>query len=244
MVSVIIPTLNEAGLLPATLRNIQANPEPHQIVVADGGSEDRTPALAREAGAQVVASLVANRAAQMNLGAATAHGDILLFLHADTRIGSTALSQIVVALAAPAVVGGGFARRFDNPSPLLRFTARMGEWRSRWFRWYYGDQGIFVRRSVFRQLDGFSNLPAFEDVDFSRRMARQGNVVTLRANVISSARRFSTRGPAATSLSDLWLTLRYFAGADPHDLLAGRRRRHSVSSPTAAPTNPPGAPRP
>jgi rSAM/selenodomain-associated transferase 2 len=235
MLSVIIPTLNEADLLPATLRNIRANPEPHEILVADGGSEDRTAALSREAGAQVVASPVANRAAQMNLGAALAQGDILLFLHADTRIGPTALSQIVVALAAPAVVGGGFARRFDSPSPLLRFTARMGEWRSRCFGWYYGDQGIFVRRTVFRQLDGFGNLPAFEDVDFTRRMARQGKVVTLRANVISSARRFSARGPAATSLSDLWLTLRYLAGADPRCLLRSREQRLHPSN-VAAPT--------
>jgi rSAM/selenodomain-associated transferase 2 len=216
MVSVIIPTLNEAELLPDTLRAIRANQTPHEILVIDGGSADETVAVATEAGSRVINSPQAGRAAQMNLGAKSARGDVFFFLHGDTWIGPDALRRMEEALEQSAVVGGGFARRFRSRSLLLRLTCLLGEWRSRWFGWFYGDQGIFVRRAVFEQIGGFQDLPVFEDLDFSRRMARRGRVVTLRPNVVSSARRFAARGALATSVSDLWLTVRYFAGADPN----------------------------
>src|SRR5437867_1768412 len=215
MISVIVPTLNEAQLLPGTLRRIQANNIPHEILVVDGGSMDETVALATGLGARVLVVPRPGRAVQMNLGARNAGGSIFLFLHGDTWIGSETLLQVENALCQPRVVGGGFARRFQSPSLVLRLTCWIGEWRSRCFGWFFGDQGIFARRTMFEQMGGFRELPSFEDVDFSRRMARAGRVVTLRSQVVSSARRFSARGPLATTVSDVWLTVRYFAGADP-----------------------------
>jgi len=227
MISVVIPTLNEAELLPGTLNRVQANRAPHEILVVDGGSTDETVALANASGAKVISSGQSRRAAQMNLGARMACGDIFLFLHGDTWLGPNALEQIQTALDKSSVVGGGFARRFQSRSRVLRLTCLLGEWRSRCFRWFYGDQGIFVRRTVFERVGGCQDMPLFEDVDFSRRMARQGRVVTLRSDVVSSARRFAARGALMTTASDVWLTVRYFAGADPKRLAAERKSHES-----------------
>jgi len=219
MISVIIPTLNEAGLLPDTLRHVQANSAPHEILVVDGGSGDDTVKQAQTAGARVFESPQRQRAFQMNLGARRAQGDLFLFLHADTWVGPNALGQITEAFRDPAVAGGGFARQFRSPSRLLRLTCLLSEWRSRWCGWFFGDQGIFVHRAIFEQLGGYQDLPLFEDVDFSRRMTRHGRTVTLRSNVVSSARRFADRGALVVCISDLWLTIRYLAGADPRRLV-------------------------
>jgi rSAM/selenodomain-associated transferase 2 len=224
MISVIIPTLNEAELLPITLERVQANKAKHEVLVVDGGSSDETVWLATKSGARMIRSDRSQRAAQMNLGARQAEGDAYFFLHADTWIGSDTLDRIGQALGQPLVVGGAFARRFQSRSPLLRLTCIVSEWRSRLFGWYFGDQGIFVRRRTFERLGGFADLPLFEDVDFSRRMARVGRVVTVRGNVVSSARRFASRGILATTVADGWLTFRYFAGANPGRLVAERGR--------------------
>ena len=229
MVSVVMPTLDEAELLPGALSHIKANPAPHEILVVDGGSGDGTVKLAEAGGARISHSPQRQRAFQMNLGARRARGEIFLFLHADTWIGPNALGQIEEALGDPTVVGGGFARRFQSRSFILRFTCVIGGWRSRWLGWFYGDQGIFVRRTIFERLGGFRDIPIFEDVDFSRRMAQAGHVVTLRSNVVSSARRFASRGAFLTTASDVWLTLRYLAGADPGSLASGQRQSRRVS---------------
>ncbi|PYM14011.1 MAG: glycosyl transferase [Verrucomicrobia bacterium] len=229
MISVIIPTLNEAELLPDTLSRIRVNTAAHEILVVDGGSGDETVRLAEAGGARVINSPRRRRATQMNLGAQHARGDVFLFLHADTWIGPGALDRIAKALGNPGVVGGAFARQFRDPSLLLRLTCCIGECRSRLLGWFYGDQGIFVRRITFERMGGFQDMPLFEDVDFARRMARQGRVVTLRPKVISSGRRFTVRGPLVTAMSDIWLTLRYFAGADPGRLASKLRQERKPS---------------
>ena len=218
MISVIIPTLNEAESLPATLCRVHANSSGHEVLVVDGGSADETVNLAKAAGARVVNSPQPQRAAQMNLGAQHAGGDAFLFLHADTWVNPGALEQIESALRNPAVAGGAFTRRFRSESAVLRLTCLLGEFRGLWLGWFLGDQGIFVRRSAFEQLGGFRDLDLFEDLDFSRRLGRIGKVVTLRPSVVSSARRFARRGPFVTSASDFWLTVRYLLGADANRL--------------------------
>lgn len=222
MISVIIPTLNEAELLPATLDCLRVNRAPHEILVADAGSTDETTGLADKAGARVIHSPRRGRAAQMNLATTAARGEIFLFLHADTWLGPDALNQIAEALARPGIVGGGFARRFRSPSLFLRLTCAVGAWRSTYLGLFFGDQGIFVRRAVFEQVAGFRDWPVFEDLDFSRRIAQVGQTTMLHSNVVSSARRFATRGAFLTTASDVLLTVRYLAGADPHRL--GRKR--------------------
>src|SRR5206468_9251236 len=149
MVAVIIPTLNEAELLPETLKCIRANNAACEMLVVDGGSGDQTVQLAEGGGARVIQSPKRQRAFQMNLGAQQARSDIFLFLHADTWIGPHALQQIERTLDQPGVVGGGFARRFQGASPVLRLTSRIGECRSQLLGWFFGDQGIFARRSAF-----------------------------------------------------------------------------------------------
>lgn len=187
-----------------------------EIIVADGGSTDGTRGIAARAGAKVILSPRAQRAAQMNLGAQAAAGDVLLFLHADTQLPRGGIAQIAAALRDEQAGGGAFARRYASDSILLRFTCKLAEWRGAVFGWHLGDQAMFVRRTLFERLGGFAGLDVFEDLDFSRRLRRVSRTVTLRPPVVSHARRFEALGPAATTWRDLLLTLRYMRRGPAH----------------------------
>jgi rSAM/selenodomain-associated transferase 2 len=218
-ISVVIPTLNEQDELPAALAHLTTGGDrPGEIIVADGGSRDGTVALARGFGCRVVPVSPSGRARQLNAGAAAAGGDIILFLHADTWLAPGALRALRESLAAPAVVGGAFARRFRSGSRLLQVSCRLADLRGAWLGWHLGDQAMFARRAAFARLGGFALIPVFEDLEFARRLKRLGRVVTLRPPVVSSGRRFAQRGPWRTTLSDAWLTCRYLAGAAPERL--------------------------
>jgi len=225
MISVIIPTLNEAERLPETLAHIRRNDAPHEIVVVDAASADSTTEIAEAARCRVLRGAEPDRAGQMNLGAKHAQGETLFFLHADTLIAQHGLKQIEAALANPRVVGGGFRRRYRNALVFLRLTCALSDVRCRWLGWYLGDQGIFVRLSVFDQLGGFREMPVFEDLDLCCRLKRAGKLVCLGPPVLSSARRFASRGAVSTSMFDAWLTLRYFAGASPERLASSYAAR-------------------
>jgi rSAM/selenodomain-associated transferase 2 len=223
MISVIIPTCNEISHLSATLDSIADSKTNNEVIVVDAGSVDGTNDLARGKTSLVLVSPRKQRAYQMNLGAQHAHGRMLLFLHADTRLPTPALDYIESALSEDGIVGGGFARQYDSNSWFLRTTCLLAAWRTRCTGWFLGDQAIFVRKDVFEKLGGFRDLELFEDFDFSIRMAQMGQVVTLSPPVITSSRRFKRRGEVRTTLSDLWLTCRYLAGADPNTLAKMRR---------------------
>ena len=231
LVSVVIPTFNEAETLPRTLRALSsaAGGQAFEVIVSDGGSDDHTLAIARAWNCVCVQSPRAQRAAQMNAGAARACGDVLLFLHADTLLPIGALEKVWAACRQPGIVGGGFVRRYDSPSRWLRLTCWLAERRNRWFGWHLGDQAIFVRRSVFERLGGFRDFDVFEDVDFSRRLARAGKLLTLRPPVVSSARRFASRGVFRRSLLDAWLMWRYLLGASPPVLQQARAQPQTSS---------------
>ncbi|MBI4024283.1 MAG: TIGR04283 family arsenosugar biosynthesis glycosyltransferase [Verrucomicrobia bacterium] len=215
MISIIIPTLNEEKHLPLTLARVHANRTEHEVIVVDAGSMDATAEIGKSAGARVMDSPRAQRAAQMNLGASDAQGDTLLFLHADTLLSDSALERIDGAVQQPEIVGGAFARRYDSNSWFLRATCWLAEMRGRLFGWHLGDQAMFVRRSVFAALGGFREIDLLEDLDFARRLCRRGRVVTLKPFVLSSARRFNRRGAVATTCSDAWVLLRCACGTDP-----------------------------
>ena len=200
-ISVIIPALNEARELPETIARIQGADE---IIVADGGSDDGT----REIKCVRVVESPRGRASQMNAGAALANGEVFLFLHADTWLQSGALDSLTRAMHDSIVVGGAFQRWFRNESLFLKATCALAIVRNRAVGWHLGDQGIFCRADVFRELGGFANMRAFEDVDFSRRMSRKGRLVTLRPAVLTSARRFA-EGAVQRTAKDLVLTARY-----------------------------------
>jgi len=227
MISVIIPTYNEAGYLPATLDSIAESKTIPEVIVVDAGSADGTGDLARRRASLVVFSPRRQRACQMNLGARHAHGGALLFLHADTLLPTSALDKIGSALLNDRVVGGGFARRYDSTSWFLQTTCLFAGLRARMTGWFLGDQAIFVRRETFEKLGGFRDLELFEDLDFSMRLTQTGRVVTLSPSVITSSRRFMDRGPVLRTLLDAWLTCRYLTGTDPNAL--ARARRASVS---------------
>lgn len=212
IVSIIIPTLNEAHTLRPVLDAIAANAMPHEVIVVDGGSSDGTADLAEQLGVRVVRATARGRAAQMNQGRRLAHGDAFLFLHADTLIAPVALEKITNALREGRAVGGAFARRYASRSVFLRATCLLAELRGKLLGWFLGDQAMFVRADVFDALGGFQEWDVFEDLDFARRMKRVGRVAILRPPVLSSARRFSRRGPVRTTLSDFWLTFRYALG--------------------------------
>jgi len=215
MISVIIPTLNEEHSLGITIDSVRHGQIPAEIIVVDAGSSDRTIQVAAEHRTAVQRAAVRQRAAQMNLGAASATHDILLFLHADTRLPVNGLQQIVNALSDSRVGGGGFVRRFDSPSLFLKLTCTLAELRNRTIGWHLGDQAIFVRKNLFQQLKGFAPLNQFEDLDFSRRLAGLSRLVTLRPPVISSPRRFEKDGAILRTFRDCQLTLRYFSHARP-----------------------------
>jgi rSAM/selenodomain-associated transferase 2 len=233
-VSVIIPTLNEVATLRAAIDSARCDGMQSEIIIVDGGSFDGTIELSEAAGCTVLRTTPAQRARQMNAGARVARADVLLFLHADTYLASGALSAICEKMRDPRLVGGAFVRRYDSRSRLLALTCWLAAVRNRLWGWHLGDQAMFVRASVFRELGGFAEIAIFEDLDFSRRLGRSGRIVTLCPPVISSGRRFAERGPLRTTLHDLLLTCGY--------LLHGIDRRQA---PEAAPVgDEPVVPRP
>lgn len=209
-VSVIVPTLNEERILAATLTRAR-QPGVHEIIVVDGGSVDATRAVA-EPLADRVLSAPQGRAAQMNAGADAARGDVLLFLHADTRVPEGYTVAVAAACAQPGIIGGRFDVNLQPATWLLRLTGQLMNWRSRLSRIATGDQAIFIRREVFEQLGGYASIPLMEDIELSRRMKRAGRIACLRQRVTTSARRWQKHGVVRTILLMWSLRLLYFFG--------------------------------
>lgn len=210
----IIPMLNEERAIEATLEALRRGAADAEIIVVDGGSSDRSVALARTRCDRVIVS-ARGRARQMNVGASAATGDALVFVHADTLVGDGFAREIAAALANPEVIGGRFDVAFDEYGGGLRMVAAMINLRSRMMRSATGDQAIFVRRDAFFRLGGFAEIELCEDVDFVLRMKRLGRLACLRATVQTSSRRWRRFGVGRT-IFRMWLikTL-YFAGASP-----------------------------
>lgn len=190
MISLIIPTLNEERALPQTLARVALQDRPHEIIVADGGSSDSTVGIARNTGVQCI-NAPRGRGPQMNAGASLARGEWLLFLHADTLLPPGALAAIDAL--PPAVEAGCFHQAFSHNYRLLRAVSRLHNWRCKRTRIMYGDQAMFVRRSVFESLGGFSE-GDLEDVKLSERLRARCAPVMLPAVVMTDARKFLAHG--------------------------------------------------
>jgi uncharacterized protein len=214
--SVIIPTLNEAGNISISLARIPKTPF-IEVIVADGGSQDGTPDLAASWGAKVLSS-ARGRACQMNTAAGEAKGEILLFLHADTRLPEGFTDQVCRILSRPEVSAGAFQLKFDPPLPGLGIIERLANWRARAWQLPYGDQTLFLRAERFKALGGFSEIPIMEDVDLIRRLRSQGPVVIAPVSVMTSSRRWKNSGVLKTSLKNQLVLAAYFAGISPHRL--------------------------
>lgn len=209
-IGIVVPVLNDAIALGELLTWRRKVCPDVGVWVVDAGSHDNSVAIAHEGGAEALRTLP-GRATQMNRGAeaAIASGcDVLWFLHADSVPSCDSVGAIRRATSRGAH-GGGFRRRFDDPSLFLRFTCRMADLRCRLFGWFLGDQGLFVTARTFDRLGGFPDWNVFEDLEFSRRMRRHGRTVLLAPKMLSSGRRFAERGPIRQTLQDLKLTWAY-----------------------------------
>jgi rSAM/selenodomain-associated transferase 2 len=193
-ISIIIPTLNETENIRRCLKHLELLREaiPLEIIVADSGSNDGTALIAKRKGATVVNVSPPQRATQMNAGARIASGDILIFLHADSRFDPGALEALIQISSDQSIIGGGFRRRFRTNSVILRIACYFGNLRASKLGWYYGDQAIWVRSVTFNQLGGYPIQQQMEDLDFSRKMARHGRTKMVRPGITTSARRFQS----------------------------------------------------
>ena len=216
-IAVIIPTLNEEQALPDTLASV-ARQGFDEILVVDGGSTDGTRAVAAARGIRCVTAEPPGRARQMNAGAAASRADVLLFLHADTRLPDGTRQAIERALDDPACAGGRFDVRFERDAGLAWLIARLISLRSRLSGIATGDQALFVRRSTFEQLGGFADLPLMEDVDFTRRLRQAGHLAPLRARVVTSYRRWERCGAIRTIVLMWTLRFLYWIGVHPSRL--------------------------
>jgi rSAM/selenodomain-associated transferase 2 len=218
-ISIIIPALDEAAGIRSALAPLQPLRERgHEVIVVDGGSTDGTPALAAPLADRVIAASRRGRAVQQNAGAATASGDILLFLHADTTLPDGADALVLDGLRRTGRGWGRFDVRLSGRHPLLRVVERMIGVRSRLSGIATGDQAIFARREWFQRAGGFPELPLMEDVAITRALKRFGPPLCLRACVTTSSRRWEDRGVARTILLMWRLRWAYFRGADPAEL--------------------------
>jgi len=215
-VSVIIPVLDEEKAVRSTVNNARSL-GPEQVLVVDGGSKDATREISERAGATVLLA-PRGRACQMNRGAEEATGDVFLFLHADTRLPSSALEDVNSALADPEFVGGRFDVELDGDRWSLRVVGTMINVRSRLTKVATGDQAIFVRRRIFEELGGFPDIPLMEDIAFCRALKCKGKVACLRSRVITSARRWDEEGLWRTVLKMWTIKLLYLAGVSPMKL--------------------------
>jgi rSAM/selenodomain-associated transferase 2 len=216
-VSIIIPTLNEAACLAQTLRALRAE-GPGEILVVDGGSGDNT--CRQAAAADRVLHAPRGRAAQMNCGAATARGDVLLFLHADCTLEAGALRAAEHSLARRAVVAGCFRMSVTAPGPLYRLIGACATARVRLTGLIYGDQGLFLRREVFERMGGFPSLHLMEDVFLSRSLRRLGRVVVAPRRIFVSPRRWQQHGILRQTLRNWTLTALAAGGVHPNRLAA------------------------
>ncbi|MDH4264314.1 MAG: TIGR04283 family arsenosugar biosynthesis glycosyltransferase [Deltaproteobacteria bacterium] len=224
LISIIIPTLNEEENIAACLRGTLNASQVERIVV-DGGSRDQTMEIARSCGAKVINSPT-GRARQMNAGAEMASGDLLLFLHADTLLPEGFDDCVRQVLTQPGVAAGAFEFRLDATSRGLQIIERIANWRSRFLQLPYGDQAIFIRSALFREMGRYPDMPILEDFELVRRLKRKGRIHTASYPAITSARRWMAGGVWKTTLSHQLIVAAYYLGVSPTLIhrFAGRSR--------------------
>ena len=228
MVSVVIPAYNEEKALPATLSALFMQEGDFEVMVVDGGSTDRTLAIVESFGFIDSASDVSRssdtsrntlhasrftfhapkgRASQMNAGAKEARGEWLLFLHADTVLPSGAIQRLNEMEADQTIQAGGFMHQFSGDDWRLRFISFLDNFRCVRSRVIYGDQALFVRRTLFEELGGFPNQPILEDVVFCERLIRKTNPLILSPPVVTDARKFLKMGVVRSFIRVLLIIL-------------------------------------
>ena len=218
LISVIIPVLNEADGIVDTLEHVNSLSGNKEVIVVDGGSTDQTVQLAEDF-ADKVCVTEAGRGHQMNYGAQAADGDILFFLHSDSWLEEGALLELEEVMEYQEISGGCFSLKIDDDSWPLKFIAWTSNLRAKYLNLIFGDQGIFVRRKVFEQLNGYPEIELMEDWEFSQQLAKQeGKVTQLKHKIYTSARRWEKNGTWRT----IWLMHKikflYMMGVEPEKL--------------------------
>ena len=216
LISVIIPTLNEAKTIKSTISNLNKCKQT-EIIVVDGGSQDETVEIARSMGARVLTS-APSKATQMNTGAAEATGTVLLFLHADTCLPENFENCVLTALARDEICAGAFSLGIDSDAGGLRFIERVANWRSRFFQMPYGDQALFVSRNLFHKIGGYPEYPIMEDFELVRRLKQKGKIAILPESVQTSPRRWLYFGIFKTWLLNQMIVFAYYLGISPQRL--------------------------
>ena len=212
-VSVIIPTLNESSGLANTIAKMREN-SPCEILVGDGGSDDGTLAIARQSGARVIHSQ-RGRARQMNAAANEAVGDLLLFLHADTVLDPAGYRKMRETMRRNNLVGGAFGLQLDSDKTSLKVISQLATWRSKYCNLVYGDQAIFVRKDIFREMGGYPTLPICEDLAFFRALQKKGRTMVLREKARTSPRRWLSEGTAYTTFRNIAIAIMFLLGFPP-----------------------------
>jgi len=222
LLSIVIPTLNEEAHIEACLASTEG-PSLVERIVADGGSGDRTVEIAHSCGARVISS-PRGRGRQMNAGARIASGNLLLFLHADTRLPPGYAETVRAALSLPGIAAGAFEFRLDATSPSLRFIERVANWRSRRLQLPYGDQAIFLRSSQFHAAGGFPETTIMEDYEFIMGLKKFGRIYTAPYPATTSARRWEKLGVWQATLLNEAVVVAYYLGVSPFGLIRLARR--------------------
>ena len=221
-ISIIIPTLNEAATIGGLLSALQAVPEIEPIVV-DGGSRDNTIDIVKSRGVQVLTA-PPGRATQMNAGARTARGDILLFLHSDTIPAPNFAARVRDSLRQSGVSAGAFSLAIDGNGFLLRLLERLINFRARSMQMPYGDQGLFMTSEMFSSVGGFPDQPIMEDYELVRKLRRKGEIIILPLTATTSARRWKKLGILRTTLRNQAIILGYLLGISPEKLAGWYRK--------------------
>lgn len=230
-ISIIIPTLNEAKNIQATLDTIHIAKNV-EVIIVDGGSEDDTVAIVKQYCKQnaqskslkdiAVISGYRGRALQMNAGAAAATGEILLFLHADTRLPAEFDMMVRKIFSTPKItskiVAGAFTLKIDAKGIGLRLVEWGVKLRSHLWQMPYGDQAIFLKKQTFEKIGGFPELPIMEDFELVRRLQKVGKITTINVPAVTSARRWLQKGIFQTTLINQIVIIAYFLGVSPQRL--------------------------
>ena len=209
MISVIIPVLNEAKILDKTLSQLQPELVGHELIVVDGGSTDNSVQIAEKYGRVITSKQ--GRAKQLNAGAESANGNILIFLHADVWLEKGAFKAVESALTS-GFIGGGFHQKIDGKSYLYRIIEFTADMRGKYLKVFYGDSGIFVRRTDFQKIGGFPDVPIMEEMGFSKELRRLGKTKMIRPHIHISARRWERNGIVRTTAKNWLITFLYSMG--------------------------------
>ena len=221
-VSVIIPVLNEYESIPRAINSAWLAGA-NEVIAVDGGSTDGTLELLPGLNCQFVSSKP-GRGTQIRLGAEQSRGDILFFVHADAVLHRDCITQIIDAMSVrqPAT-HGCFKQRIDKAGLAYRMIERGNTLRAKFFRMMYGDQGIFVRRDIYEQIDGVPDVQLMEDVIFSDRLKKIGRPKILQGPIVVNARRWQKRGPVRQTLFNWKLYWRFRFGSSPEEIAQSYR---------------------